>query len=408
MTGPVRGEVAATQPLFPVPVVGSEALSALRALWTDLKGSGYERTEILPLPGGLHDLPLDLANVVHALRGERNLLHRSAIASAYRQALRLRNRRAADLHVLFFLCDPLPRARVSRALPPGLLARLIDAGVLVTIGHSIRSRLMITPFDGRLYASDPLRTQSDPEHVYMGRGSFLVSEALRASGRHGGRLLEVGSGSGIGAISASGAFAEALGVDIVGRCIRMADLNAALGGVGTCRFSVSDLYSNVEGTFDAVLINPPSGWTVADGASRLYAGGGGDFGSELPARMLAGALDRLRPGGVVYETFDCPVIRGDRYVIRVLERVCAPRGARAVVRPLFEGYRYSRSREYRRLGITRTVRYLVAVEPAGRFDVRFERGEPVRVASYRLRSLLPRLAAMLTGGPRGSRTSRPT
>jgi release factor glutamine methyltransferase len=68
-----------------------------------------------------------------------------------------------------------------------------------------------------------------------------------------GRVLDVGTGSGIQALSAERA-ESVLGVDIdedvIARCKRLE--------TGRVRFAVSDLFSNVSGKFDTIIFNAPT------------------------------------------------------------------------------------------------------------------------------------------------------
>ena len=77
-------------------------------------------------------------------------------------------------------------------------------------------------------------------------------------------------------------------------------------------------------------------------------------------------------------------------------------GAEIVVYPLFEEYKYSRARTYRRYDISKMVRYVAILRPADSFSLRFERLEPVLLFSSKLRVAITRLIAAATRGPRAS------
>lgn len=75
-----------------------------------------------------------------------------------------------------------------------------------------------------------------------------------------GRILDIGTGCGIGAIAACTGNKEniALGVDISRKAVENAERNAKGNGVeGRCDFLISDLFENVKGRFDVILFNPP-------------------------------------------------------------------------------------------------------------------------------------------------------
>ncbi len=382
-----------------------EALPSLRRLRDALVDSGYMAMGRLPLPGRLHDLPLDMGNLLAFLRGQSNLFQISALPGLYRTALRVRNPKAVALHEFFQIGRAMPRERLEELLTGELVEEVLAADLLEAPGGELRSRVIITPFRDRFYVSDPLWLQDHAEFVYMGRTSFAVPELLLKAAvgdERRGRLLDVGCGCGILGIAVADLFEEVVGTDIVGRCLLYAKLNAALNDVNGCDFHYSDVYSDVEGTFDVIVTNPPCEWVDEDQEETkpVYEAGGADWGAELPARILGGALERLNPGGIIYATLSSPVIRGRPHVVEVMERTFGATGADITLIPTIEYYDYSHARSLRRAGISRIVRYLVSIRQASQLTIRFERQMSVRMLSYKVRALAPRLVAALTGGPR--------
>ncbi len=382
-------------------------MPSLRRLRDALADCSYGATARLPLPGRLHDLPLDLGNLLAFLRRQSNLFQSSAIPGVYRTALRARNPKAVALHEFFQIGRAMPRERLEELLTGELVEEVLAADLLEAPGGELRSRVMITPFRDRFYVSDPLWLQDHAEFVYMGRTSFAVSDLLLAAavGRERrGRLLDVGCGSGILGVAVGDLFEEVIGTDIVDRCLLYARLNAALNDVNGCDFHYSDVYSDVEGTFDVIVTNPPIEWVDMDHEDqeegKVFAAGGADWGTELPARILGGALERLNPGGIIHATLSCPVIRGRPYVVDVMERIYGATGADITLIPIIEYYSYRHARSLRRAGISRLVRYLASIRQASQLTIRFERQQSVRMLSYKVRALAPRLVAALTGGPR--------
>jgi SAM-dependent methyltransferase len=366
-----------------------------------LDASAYEESRILPQAGGPTALPLDAANLVHWLKGAGNLFHPSALPWLYRAWLGRRHPQAVVLHDLFLAGRPIERARAEELLSAQLTRRLEEVGVLESFDGALRSTVTVTPFDGRYYLSDATRLQRHPEYVYVGRTTLALPEALLSglgpTPRPGGRLLDVGCGCGLPTLAVASLFDEVVGTDIVERALRYGRLNAAVNGVLNADFRHSDLYSQVEGTFDVIIANPPCVW-VESGEGATYDAGGGDYGSELPALVLEGALSRLNTGGVIYATLSAPVIDGKHYAAEVLERACGR--CEVTLFPMIEEYEYLRARQYRRHKVTKVIRYLAVVRPAQSFSLRRGRTDALRLLGYRARLLAPRLAAAVTRGPR--------
>jgi SAM-dependent methyltransferase len=383
-----------------------ETLPSLRRLRALLLARGYLNTARLPHPGGLEDLPLDGGNLLAFARGEHNLFQYSAMPGLYRAFLRAGNRPAVELHEFFQVGESRSRRRVDALLGIKLVGELVEAGLLEERDGELRSRVMITPFLDKLYLSDPVWLQDHEEFVYMGRTSFAVPELVLATkGGNGkgrrGRLLDVGCGCGILGVAVADRFDEVVGTDIVDRCMLFAKLTAAVNDVENCSFHHSDVYSDVDGTFDAIVTNPPCVWVDEDQEeAKVFAAGGADWGTELPARILSGAFERLNPGGVVHAAMTCPVIRGRPYVLDVMERVYATSGADIVIHPVIEEYQYQSARSLRQAGISAMVRYLAVIRPAPGLSIRIERRDWARMLGYKVRATLPRLVAAVTGGPR--------
>ena len=122
-------------------------------------------------------------------------------------------------------------------------------------------------------------------------------------------ILDVGTGSGVIALSLAIKFSEAkiLAADISDDALALARENAAkLSLQDRVRFVKSNLLENVEGGFDLIVANLPyisthdrhtlSREVLHDPAVALFASTRGD---ELVRELIAQAPSRLRPGGML-------------------------------------------------------------------------------------------------------------
>jgi len=119
-----------------------------------------------------------------------------------------------------------------------------------------------------------------------------------------GRILEIGTGSGIAAIANAKANPgnEIIAVDLNPEALECAKENAARNGVKNIAFVQSDLFGNVSGKFDAILFNPPylptSEEERLDGdENRAYDGGA--EGREATEKFLAQFGGHLRQDGAL-------------------------------------------------------------------------------------------------------------
>ena len=122
-------------------------------------------------------------------------------------------------------------------------------------------------------------------------------------------ILDVGTGSGVIALSLAAEFPEAriLAVDVSDDALALAQENAIrLDLSSRIQFLKSRLLENIEGAFDLIVANLPyistldrqtlSREVLHDPEIALFAGAGGD---ELVRELIDQAPTRLRPGGML-------------------------------------------------------------------------------------------------------------
>lgn len=129
----------------------------------------------------------------------------------------------------------------------------------------------------------------------------LLEALARERLRRGAAVLDVGTGSGVLAVAAARRRARVVAVDISGRAVLTARLNARMAGV-RLRALRGDLRAAVPwGPFDLVLANPPYVPAPDDARHRRVprrSWAGGPDGRAVLDRVCEGLPDLLRPGAV--------------------------------------------------------------------------------------------------------------
>ena len=112
------------------------------------------------------------------------------------------------------------------------------------------------------------------------------------------RAVDIGAGSGPGAIEVAARFpdAESIAADINERALVLAGVNARLAGTNNVQARHSDLLKDLDGEFDLVLSNPPY---ILDPDKLRYRHGGDMRGAGLSLQIVESALDRLAAGGTL-------------------------------------------------------------------------------------------------------------
>jgi len=170
-------------------------------------------------------------------------------------------------------------------------------------GEPLQHLLGTVEFCGQIFLCDKRAMVPRPETEEL--VEFLESEIRNPKSE----ILDVGTGSGVIALSLAIRFPEAkiLAADISDDALALAKENAArLNLADRVRFLKSHLLENVEGTFDLIVANLPyistqdchtlSREVLHDPAVALFASTRGD---ELVRELIAQAPSRLRPGGML-------------------------------------------------------------------------------------------------------------
>jgi predicted RNA methylase len=215
----------------------------------------------------------------------------------HRRVLARREGEAArDLRDVFGWSMPFDRA----LLPADMWEPLHAAGMAEDAGEGLwRSRLRISSAAGTLFLHSAFPTEA-ADSVFFGPDSYRFIAFIEAElGDLGPRrsLVDIGSGSGVGAIAAARMLpgAQLTLTDINPFALGLARANAAHAGLQAETVEAAGL-SGVAGGFDLVIANPPF---VMDKEGRAYRDGGDLHGLRLSLDWAEEAMRRLPAGGAM-------------------------------------------------------------------------------------------------------------
>lgn len=206
-------------------------------------------------------------------------------------------------------------------LPPAELTSLLEHGVLRSHGGLWASEVRWSSLGDLLMVHSAYPTQAH-DAVFFGPDSYRFAQAIEEHMRNSEqpitRAVDIGCGSGAGAILIARARREAqvLAVDINPRALRYTAVNAALAEVANVSAWHSDILQGTSGDFDLIVANPPY---MQDPLQRAYRHGGEGLGSALSVRIVGEALQRLRIGGSLLLYTGAPIVAG---VDVFLEQAC--------------------------------------------------------------------------------------
>jgi release factor glutamine methyltransferase len=211
-------------------------------------------------------------------------------------------------------------------------------------GEPLQHLLGTVEFAGRIFLCDKRALVPRPET------EELVELLQSKIHNHKSKIIDVGTGSGVIALTLAAQFpeAEVHAVDISDDALTLARENAArLDLQGRVRFAKGNLLSEVDGAFDLIVANLPyvaagdrrvlSREVLHDPAGALFAGERGD---ELVRALIEAARDRLCPGGMI--ALEVGIGQADNLVSFLAEKnyhdIAAMRDYGGVTRFLFGRY----------------------------------------------------------------------
>lgn len=223
-----------------------------------------------------------------------------------------RQDRARDLRDVFGWSLPFS----GDVVPPEIAEALLVGEAIEQRGELFASRVRVSTLgeDYFLHSAYPT-TQQDA--VFFGPDSyrfanFLSAELPKLAPR--AHVVDIGTGAGVGAITAARAFPEAYVTltDINRAATRLAAINWVanefpFGGV---MFKQGDGLPVVgdDRPIDCIIANPPY---IADAAKRAYRDGGSMHGGEVSLAWARAAAERLTPGGAFLLYTGSAIVRGE-------------------------------------------------------------------------------------------------
>jgi SAM-dependent methyltransferase len=239
-------------------------------------------------------------------------------AAALRRGQREPARRAVDgatgvaaVATAFVLGLPVDAARLGEALPRLRLDGAVSLGLVSVDGAMATPLVDLRPHafidslgPGSWWIASDLGEaalrRAIPENHVLGVGGASTTLAGLMIGTKVGTVLDLGTGCGIQALHAARHAKRVVATDISRRALDLAAFNAELNGVSSIEFRLGSLFEPVDSeTFDQIVSNPPFVITPrGDGVPSYEYRDGGLVGDALVASVIAGAADRLAPGGV--------------------------------------------------------------------------------------------------------------
>jgi methylase of polypeptide subunit release factors len=183
----------------------------------------------------------------------------------------------------------------AEVVPQDLLDLMERAEAVVEENGVWRSRYRVARVAGHLFLHSAFPTD-DENAVFLGPDTYRFVRFVEAGADpRAKRLVDMGAGTGAGAISAAALMpnTQLILIDANPEALRLARVNAEAAGVEVEAIE-GDTLDAVAGELDLVIANPPF---IADAARLLYRHGGDMHGAQVSLDWALAAAGRLAPGG---------------------------------------------------------------------------------------------------------------
>jgi methylase of polypeptide subunit release factors len=210
----------------------------------------------------------------------------------------------------------------SAMFPAPLFERLANLGILREHAGLWKSQVRVSSVGDRLFLHSAFPT-SQKDAVFFGPDSYRFVrflEAELAGAPETGRLVDIGAGSGVGAIAAAALLPHArlTLTDINSLALRYAAINARHAGLEVELVEGNGI-DRVLGPFDLAITNPPF---IVDAQERTYRHGGDMHGAALSLQWTLAAARMVAPGGRVLLYSGSAIVGGaDRLEAALRERL---------------------------------------------------------------------------------------
>lgn len=218
----------------------------------------------------------------------------------------LKNTKLDNLIKLFLIQAPLPLTELDNLFDQESQSLLFHLGILNNNKNTITSNISLYVCNGFYIATDhrflfmhQAKLNESPV-MYIGRDSAGLS--YTAPRYYSAHTLDLCTGSGIQAMTASRYSNQVTAIDINPRAIRFSRFNIQLNGITNIRTLRGNLYGPVsKQKFDTILANPPF---VPSPEQTLSFRDGGKNGERILAQIIKEAPLHLTDSGKVFIVTD--------------------------------------------------------------------------------------------------------
>jgi len=302
---------------------------SMKQLINLLRNRDYCRIRRFPLRKYSPSLSLvlnELDNVARFIFNGNNIFAISIEPSIYVKISS--NNKLKFLREAFFLNMDLSSDLWERFFAKDLLCFWEKEGLLcANTDNRKHFNYRIVPYDN-LYLVTSRFDRDNRDFTYLSYDSICFASFLKKRLSDlsflGNSVLDLCCGIGIQALAISSFSRQITGVDINGKAIELAKLNAILNGVSNCNFIKSSFFEKINMQFDLIVCNPPYIHMKGADNAMIDSNGGEPFGLGATVKILSELERYLNYKGLAFIITRSPKIKGEDYLFSNLKKYLPP------------------------------------------------------------------------------------
>ncbi len=343
----------------------------LSPIFREIKKHNYKLAKILPVVPkrvpGIAEI-VALINILLGRMPKRTYTFNEAYFQNLLQSM-FRSRYPAT-YILFKALiknEPISPEELERFFSEEELGVFVKQGLASRLDTGfIRFDIRIFRFMNKWFITDRF-DRATPGMTYCGLESLIMVEVTRSiflGRRKFKSCLDIGTGTGLQSICASDYCEKVGGIDINPRAVAYSKTNARINGLDDKLFRKSDLFSQVKEKYDLILSNPPYMFYPKEEleAEEHLDGDGGEYGVEIPGKILDNIDRFLKDDGVAVISAQSPVLKNRDMVREMVDAKFASLPYEVTLRPLCYFINPTHFFFYRKYGIRYNVIYLITLK----------------------------------------------
>lgn len=338
-----------------------------------LKSNNYINIQYLPTRQSYLAIVKEHENIFNLIFKKKHLLfYYSLFPKFYRFFLSKKIRTYLDA---CFFNKYITREEMLGLFPEEIINQAISNKILLQKDNKLRFTISFVPFENYIFLRDPhyiydeieINPEKSGEAVWMGADSIIFAKIIKKylNKISYKQAIEIGSGTGVQIIISSQFVKICKAFDNNKRAVQYTKLNASVNKIKNIETFYSDMFENVKGLYDLILVNP---WFI-----NLQKGGL----EEVPFIMKE-LKHFLKKDGLCLMLLNSYVKEGRDTAYEYFKNFIKSTQFNLEMHAIGYGVETSRTKDYKKYGVDYYTSYYVVIKMNGQGTIAKYDASPIR------------------------------